>query len=245
MSKKLVIGAAALIWIVIKLPQEFWIHIAQIDTTDWIKTALFGVPVDTAWGEIVRAWPLVFLVALVVGVLILVAAWRLLRRLQPRVLVAVAFSADAYQPAFTAAQVQGAVTSEARRIVDAALAEKVILITLVSLCFAHVLPGVQATTLQLAVGVGLIVVLNTVLSHWMARRGFGAAFALRQFVVLAVVNLVVILAYAALQARFDHRVNATNVLFFVVLLTLLVTLYDHYRQVYLMRFSEVGRSPWE
>ena len=32
------IGAAALIWIVVKLPQEWWIHIAQLDFTDTLET---------------------------------------------------------------------------------------------------------------------------------------------------------------------------------------------------------------
>ena len=32
-----------LIWIFIKLPQEWWIHIAQLDMTDFIKETLFGV----------------------------------------------------------------------------------------------------------------------------------------------------------------------------------------------------------
>src|SRR5690606_5460592 len=37
-----VVGAAAAIWIIIKLPQEFWLHIARLDLTDVLKTALFG-----------------------------------------------------------------------------------------------------------------------------------------------------------------------------------------------------------
>ena len=53
MSNKVVVGAAAFIWIVVKLPQEYWIHIGQIDTTDWIKSDLFGAGVDTSWSEIV------------------------------------------------------------------------------------------------------------------------------------------------------------------------------------------------
>jgi hypothetical protein len=245
MSKKLVVGAAAFIWIVIKLPQEYWIHIARIDTTDWIKTGLFGVPADTAWSEIVQAWPLVFVVTFVVVVLLLVAAWWLLRRRLRPADRALAFSADAYQPAFTTEQVRSAVTSEARHIVDTALVEKIILVSLVSLCFAQVLPGVQATDLQLAIGVALVVILNTVLSHWLARRGFGGAFTLWQFIVLAVVNSAVMLAYAALRTGLENPVSIANVLFFVLLLTLLVTLYDRYRQVYLMRFGPGGRSRWE
>lgn len=245
MSKKLVIGAAAFIWIVIKLPQEYWIHIGQIDTTDWIKTGLFGVPADTAWGEIVQTWPLAFVVAFAVVVLILVAAWLLLRRRLRPADRALAFSADAYPLAFTTDQVRSAVVSEARHIVDAALVEKIVLVSLVSLCFAQVLPGVRATDLQLTIGLALIVVLNTVLSHWLARRGFGGEFSLRQFIVLGVVNLAVILEYAALRTRFEAPVSIANVHFFVVLLTLLVTLFDRYRQVYVMRFGSGSRSRWE
>lgn len=242
MSKKLVIGAAAFIWIVIKLPQEYWIHIGQIDTTDWIKTDLFRVPVDTAWGEIVRGSPLACGGALVVVVLILVAAWLLLRRRLRPADHALAFSADAYRLAFTTEQVRSAIASEARQILDAALLEKMVLVSLVSLCFAQVLPGVRATDLQLTVGLALIVVVNTALSHWLARRGFGGEFSMRQFLVLGVVNLAVILEYSILRSRFEAPVNIANAHFFVVLLTLLVTLFDRYRQVYVMRWGSGGRS---
>ena len=240
MSKKLLIGAAAFIWIVIKLPQEYWIHIGQIDTTDWIKMDLFGVPADTPWGEIVQAWPGVFVAAFIVIAALLVAAvWLARRRLRPAD-HALAFSADAYQPAFTTEQVRSAVASEASRIVDAALLEKIVLITLVSMCFGQVIPGMQATNFQLTTGVALIVIVNTALSHWLARRGFGWAFSMRQFIALAVVNLVVLLVYAFVRTKFDDPVSIPNMLFFVLLLTLMVTLYDRYRQVYLMRFSESG-----
>ena len=56
--------------------------------------------------------------------------------------------------------------------------------------------------------------------------------------VMAVVNLGLILAYAFLRSRFDDPVSIGNALFFVLLLTLLVTLFDRYRQVYLMRFGQ-------
>ena len=132
---------------------------------------------------------------------------------------------------------RSAVASEASRIVDAALVEKIVLITLVSISFAQVLPDVQSSNLQLAIGVALVVTINTALSHWLARRGFGWAFALRQFMVMAVVNLGLILVYALLRSRFDAPVSIGNALFFALLLTLLVTLFDRYRQVYLMRFG--------
>ncbi len=240
MSKKLLIGAAALIWIVIKLPQEYWIHIGQIDTTDWIKTGLFKVPADTSWMVIARTWPAVCVGAIVVLVALLVAALWFARRRLPAADLRLTFDADAHQPAFTAEQVRGAVAGEASRIVDAALLEKIVLITLVSMCFGQVLPGVQATNFQFALGVPVIVIVNTALSHWLARRGFGWAFSLWQFFALAAVNLSGLLAYAFLRTRFDDPVSLANILFFVLLLTLLITLYDRYRQVYLMRFSHSG-----
>ncbi len=45
------IGLAAFIWIFIKLPQEWWLHIAQLDFTDFMKEDVFGVSVDTSWGD--------------------------------------------------------------------------------------------------------------------------------------------------------------------------------------------------
>jgi hypothetical protein len=54
---------------------------------------------------------------------------------------------------------------------------------------------------------------------------------------MAAVNLALLLGYALLRSLFGGSVSLTNVLFFTLLLSLLVTLYDRYRQVYLMRFS--------
>jgi hypothetical protein len=244
MTKRFLIVVAAAIWIVIKLPQEYWIHIAQVDTTDWIKTGLFKVPVDTSWAEIVRTWPGVFVIAAAAVILAFIAVWRLVWRRLPPADRRLAFSADAYQPEWTTDQVRDAVTSEASRIVDAALLEKTVLIALVSLIFAQVLPGVRANNLQLVLGVALVVIINTVLSHVWARRGFGWVFTLLQFFVLLVINLGLILAYAVLRSRLEAPVSTANALFFALLLSLMVTLFDRYRQVYLMRFGSVEPADW-
>jgi hypothetical protein len=113
-----------------------------------------------------------------------------------------------------------------------------VLVSLLCLIFAHILPNVRASDLQLVVGIALVVVLNTVVSHWLARRGFGRVFSFLGFMVLVLVNSVVMLMYAALRTRFEEQVSITNVLFFVFLLSLIVALFDRYRQVYLMRFGE-------
>ena len=43
---------AAFIWIFIKLPQEWWIHVAQLDFTDFMKETVFGVDATTVWGDV-------------------------------------------------------------------------------------------------------------------------------------------------------------------------------------------------
>jgi hypothetical protein len=63
MSKRGVIAAAAAIWIVIKLPQEYWIHVAQLDVTDAIKQHIFGMPLSASWTEAVANRPWVLLAA--------------------------------------------------------------------------------------------------------------------------------------------------------------------------------------
>jgi hypothetical protein len=236
MSRKLVIGATAFIWIVIKLPQEWWIHIAQLDTTDFIKEQIFGMPVDTPWSELLEANVWIIPVAIGVVVIILLLIRWLVGRLPPADREP-ALSADAHRPAFTPEQARAAKAAEARSIVDAALVEKVVLVSLVSIIFAHVLPDVRASNLQLAIGVGFVIVINTALSHWLARREFEWASLLRQFIVMAGVNLGLVLVYAWLLPEFDGSINLGTTLFFVLLLTLLVTLFDRYRQVYLMRFG--------
>jgi hypothetical protein len=237
MSKKLIVSAAAMIWLLIKLPQEYWIHIGQIDTTDWIKTSLLGVPADTSWRAIINLHFGICLVVLILAVLVLAVVWRFLKQRLPPAERPLAFSADAHQPAFNSEQVHNAVALEARQIVDSALIEKIILVTLVSLCFAQVLPGVQATDLELVILVTLVVIINTTLSHWLARRGFGGAFTMLQFTVLAFVNTAALLIYSVLRNLIGDRVIVANALFFVLLFSLLITLYDRYRQVFLMRFS--------
>ena len=49
MSRRAVIGLAAFIWIFIKLPQEWWIHVAQNDFTDFMKETVFGVDGTDSW----------------------------------------------------------------------------------------------------------------------------------------------------------------------------------------------------
>jgi hypothetical protein len=234
-KKEVLLVSAAAIWIGIKLPQEYWIHIAQADTTDWLKTSILSMPLETPWAEILAARPGIFLAGFMGLALISAAAWWLLSRYLPAADRTPALAADAYQPTFTAEQVRHAMESEARSIVDATLLEKATLIGLVSLSFAQVLPGVQAGNLELTIGLAALVTVNTALTHWLARRGFGWFLTLRRFLMMLAVNGALVFLYDAARARFAGPVTTPAALFLVLMLTLLVTMFDHYRQVYLMR----------
>jgi hypothetical protein len=237
MSKRLVFGAAAFIWIVIKLPQEYWIHIAQMDATDFIKEDLLGMPTDAPWSEVISANLPVFVVAiaLIAGLLYL-AYWYITRR-QPPADYPFSFESSAHMDESPDEHAQSIARRTTAGIVDGPLFEKVAMVALVSMIFAKVLPDVQASNLELAVGVAFVIVLNSVVSHWMATRGVGWDSALREFVVMAAVNFGLVLLYSFLLPRVDGSVNILNTGFFVLMLTLLVTLYDRYRVVYDARFA--------
>ena len=84
------------------------------------------------------------------------------------------------------------------RLTDPAVGEKVALVSLVAIIFAQVLPGVEAGVLSVALGVLFVIVANAVLSTWLTRFGLTRVSTLRQFVALAAVNAALIGLYAVL-----------------------------------------------
>ena len=66
---------AAGIWVVVKLPQEYWLHVAELDVTDEVRTRVLGVGLDDGWGAAVANRPWVLLVVAVV-VVALGVGWR-------------------------------------------------------------------------------------------------------------------------------------------------------------------------
>jgi len=236
-SRRALVAVAAAIWIAIKLPQEYWLHIARLDVTDWIKTQLLGFPMAAPWLDVLAARPAILPTAAGLLALAVLAAWWLLAPRLPPAQHTRSWRQGARRLSFSREQAQRAVDTEASQIVDEALMEKVVLISLVSICFAHVLPGPNVADLPLASVLSLVVVVNTALAHWFARLGQTWALSLRQFIVLGAVNGVLALVHVALRPDLRNPAGLANSLFFALLLTLLLTLFDHYRQVYLMRFE--------
>jgi hypothetical protein len=237
LSKKAIVIATAAIWIFIKLPQEWWIHIAQLDMTDFLKETVFGVSTDAGLSEILGANPWIIPVAIILVVLIVVGGRWLLRKLPPADW-SLSFDADSHQDEDTGYEETRTIKPASSHFFNVVLIEKIVLVSLVSIIFGQVLPGRVGNDLQLVVGVGFIIILNTVISHWLARRGREWHHTLTQFIVMTAINFGLALLYVFLLPRFDGDLNVGNTLFFVLLLTLIVTLFDKYHPVYHDRFAE-------
>jgi hypothetical protein len=222
LRRKFWIAIAALIWIVIKLPQEYWIHVARLDFT-----ATFA---EVEW----------FRWVVTVGLLALLAvSWLCIRprlappehpfRIAPDPLPAEIDEADEW------------VAHIARygRILSRATLEKVFLIGLSGVIFGSVLPGGRLTDLQLFLGIGLFVVLNAALSLWSARsRRRGIDSPVVNFAVVFAVNIGLVALFGLLLGRGRGEIHYTNAAFFVFLFSVLLTLYDRYHPIYEFRFRE-------
>ncbi|MGD2049352.1 MAG: hypothetical protein PVH03_07655 [Chloroflexota bacterium] len=237
LTRRATILWAAFIWIFIKIPQEMWIHILQLDMTDFIKENIFGVPADTPPAEILADNIWVIPALIVAAVLIVILVWWLLKKLPPKDWD-LSFDANSHQDEETGYVETGTIKGASDRFFNSVLTEKVILVSLVSTIFAQILPGVQAGLLQVATAVAFVIILNTVISHWLARRGTEWHHALTQFIVMGAVNLGLVLLYSFLLTTLGGSLNVGNTLFFVLLLTLIVTMFDRYYPIYLARFTE-------
>jgi hypothetical protein len=239
MTHKFLIGAAAFIWIFIKLPQEYIIHVGQIDMTDWFKTNLFHVPTDATASEIWAAAAPTVIAIIVLAIALVVLAWWIITRKLPPADRALNFAANMLAPRTDMGSGDESgdgdrgetIKPPSKRFFNSVLVEKIALVSLVGIIFAQVLPDVRVSNIQFTVGVAFVIALNTLVSEWLARHGHGWESILREFLVMAVVNFGLILLYSFLLPSLGGSIHLGNTLFFVFLLTLIVTLFDRYRPV--------------
>ncbi|HEY5888773.1 MAG TPA: hypothetical protein VIT24_13640, partial [Acidimicrobiales bacterium] len=245
LSRRGLIGLAAFIWVVIKLPQEWWIHVAQLDFTDFMKEDVFGVPVATPWGEAIaeNLWFVGLLAMVVVGAALV---WRSQRAKVPTpdwpTTVRVA---DHLEP--VPSDTQGARDG----ILSWPTGEKVALIGLICVIFASVLPDIDRGPLQTAVGVGLLIVANATVSHWLTGRGVRWRSTGTQLLTMLVVNASLLWLFGTLGRASREDLNAGALVFFTLVISLLVTLYDRFEAEREARLADgrtssgEGRSPVE
>gem|GEM_PF-3769967 len=173
----------------------------------------------------------------VVAALIYAAYWLMKNKLPPRDRP-LTIDADAEPGREVSPERLGAERERmARTVPRPGLFEKVALIALIGIIFGQVF-RVRADPLELSIIMAVIVVANATLSTLLERRGFGPTAALRQFFFTGLLNLGI---FAAIVIFFEVRgtpVDMANTFFYLLLITLLVTLYDRYRPEYLARYAK-------
>ncbi len=220
LTRRHLVTGVAVLWVGVKLPQEWWLHIAQLDVTD--------VLADHPW-----AWSVVVAV-----VAVSLVVWRVLRSRLPAPDWSFTLDVDRRQP--------GPVPMPAMHdaFFTMVLAEKVVLLVLICEIFASVLPDVEATDIGLVLGVALLVVLNAGVTQLQRRRrDVGWANVAEELAATTVITMGIVAVDAAIGTRRVDTVPAPSTVFFVVLLSVLIALYDRYRQRHGVASPPARRAP--
>jgi hypothetical protein len=212
---------AAMIWVFVKLPQEYWIHIAQLDVTDTLA--------EYSWAP-----PLLLLLVLAALALLRYVVVPRLGTPGPHWRVA----ADPLPEAIDTSAEQAAWRAEHTRVWSMVTFEKVALVGLLSLIFGQMLPGVRATNLQLFVGIGVIVVVNAAIVLALSRRALTTESLAVSFVFRLLVNVGLVVLADWLLGRERGDLDLSNAVFFLFLLSLLTTLFDRYEPVQAWRRAD-------
>ncbi len=217
---------AAGIWIVVKLPQEYWIHVAGMDLTDTLS--------DHPW-----TWGV--LLALIAGSLAGVT-WLVRTHLGPpgpRWHV----SAAPIPPQIDTGATRAYWIAKYAAIRSWGTVEKVVLVGLMAVIYGSVLPGYSGDPVDLFVGVGTVVLANAVFTLVMARKVWTVETATAAIIVRLGFNIVFVhVADFVLNGGRDD-LNSIDTLFFLSLISLVTTLHDRYRPVHSTRLREAEETP--
>jgi len=210
-SMRFWVWLAAAIWVFVKLPQEWWIHIAQLDFTDELAA-------HPALGP-----------AIVVALLAASAVyWWLLRPRLSAPAWPLRIAADPLPDQARTWQ-QRASWSAKHGAWSTQTLEKVVLVGLIGVIYGQVLPGLDVTSLQLFVGLALLVVVNAAVVAGVARARLGTDHVLVAFVMRIVLNVAIVVVARALLG--GERMDLRAALFFVAMLSLITLLHDRFLPV--------------
>jgi len=217
---------AAAIWIFVKLPQEYWIHVAQLDVTDTVA-----------------AHPEATVVLAVVVAVVAFAAWRLLSPRVPAPDHAWRVVADPLPAEIDTVAQRDAWHVRHGQVLSADTVEKVFLVGLLSVIYAEVLPGSTASSLATFLGVAAFVLVNTMITLWVARRYRSVEPVLGAFAARLALNVALVFVADRLLPRPEGDIDLGPTLFIVVLLSLLTLLDDRFRPVAAVRADRRVDAP--
>jgi len=203
---------AALIWVFVKLPQEYWIHVAQLDLTDVLS--------ENAWAP-----PLLVAILLAIAGIV----WFVVRPRSPQPDWPLRIGADPLPEEMDEGVERAAWHAENTRVWSWATLEKVVLVSLLSVIFAQTVPGVSASNVELAIGTAAFVVVNAAISLAAVRRSMTPESAAAVFAARLTINIGLVLVAGWLLGPGDRNLSAS--IFFVAMLSLLTSLHDRWLPV--------------
>ena len=203
LSHRQVLGLAASIWVFVKLPQEWWIHVAQLDFTDFMKEDVFGVTVETSWGSAIgeNLWFVALFAVVVAGAAVAVRALR--PKLPPPDW---AFSMDVDRT-LERGSVVAPPEPAWHPVLSWYMTEKVLLVAAVTAIFAMVIPGNEVSVLGVIGPVAFVIIFNSFAGSFVTRRGHTAASIWASAAFSWAVNLAAALAFIWLVRTADERIN--------------------------------------
>ncbi|HEU4929837.1 MAG TPA: hypothetical protein VFU38_08400 [Candidatus Krumholzibacteria bacterium] len=239
-STRFFIASAAVIWL-IKLPQEYWIHVARLDVTDVLKQRALGAEASVGWREAIAGHVIAFAVLIGAGVALVLLVRAGLRRVAPRPTHELVLRAPPLPKQIDEAHERDRSIAKKWRLLDYHWLEKTVLVGCVTVIFAQIVPGVDASSLQLVRGVAIVVTMNTFIRLRAAQSGWSRETLLASFALLLVINASFLVFAEKVLRRSEGSIYVPSTLFFLLLLTLIVAMYDHWRPVFDVRFATQRR----
>ena len=236
-SRKAIAIAVAVCWLALKLPQEWWIHVAQLDGSDFLKRYILGATPETPfWLAVVQA-PLVtgaIVVAFAVGGL---AIWRLVKKgraeTDPSELRGRRARSEALRHSVRRAlDARDWVKARTAPMRPAVMIEKIVLVALVSIIFQQTLPGMQASGIETAIFIALTIVIVDYLLRGIAGRYGRRLPGWIDVPLMAVLDFGIVFAFQLVIPIWRSPNVLMSALVFAALITFFVTLYDRYRPLY-------------
>jgi hypothetical protein len=225
------VRAAALVWVA-KLPHEYWLHVARLDLTDVVKERVLGAASRAPWAE-AAAQLVTAAGAVVAGAIGAVVV----RATAPPPEHPRRLRADPLPVSIDEAHERARHVARHWRVVDRHLVEKVVLVGLLTVIFARIVPGIDASPAQLVGGVVAVATWNSFLRLRTARSGRSVEPAALEFAVLVATNGAFVLGADLLLRRGRGGLPVPAAVFFLLLLSLVVTMYDRWHPVFDVRFG--------
>jgi len=231
-NRRFLLKAVLIIWVVIKIPHEYWLHIARLDLTDQIREKLINSPANHFIGE-----GLSHLIALVAAVALLMVLFTILKRITGPAQHSLTLEADPLPVNIDEDWERARHILNDWKIFDFHLFEKVMLVGFISVIFSQMLPHMNIRPIHLFTGLAVFVLFNTFLRFQYARGGRRIESAVLSFIILGLINGALAFFAQSLIKRGFLNLPGQRLLFFLLLMTLVVTLYDRWRPVFEVRFA--------